>query len=167
MGGNDLDAAKRPPGVPTFHSAQDINALVRDFTKWDDQPVSLQHFAQSFVRTYKMAMTPPARAGDDRRSTPACRRSRCAITARSFTIPRYVPSSPPQGDTNAVREAARLLANAERPVIVVDQDRAHGRTASNCSSNLPKPCRRRWSTRGGRMNFPKTHYLSRMRAAAR
>src|SRR5262245_21966532 len=59
VGGNDADAAKRPPGVPTFHSAQDINALVRDFTKWDDTPVSLQHFAQSFVRAYKIAMTPP------------------------------------------------------------------------------------------------------------
>jgi thiamine pyrophosphate-dependent acetolactate synthase large subunit-like protein len=59
VGGNDLDAAHRPPGVPTVHSAQDINAMVRDFTKWDDQPVSAQHFAQSFVRAYKMAMTPP------------------------------------------------------------------------------------------------------------
>ena len=48
-----------PPGVPTFHSAQDINAIVRDYTKWDDKPVSLQHFAQSFVRAYKIAMTPP------------------------------------------------------------------------------------------------------------
>ena len=59
VGGNDLDAAHRPPGVPTVHAAQDINALVRDFTKWDDQPVSAQHFAQSFVRMYKIAMTPP------------------------------------------------------------------------------------------------------------
>ena len=59
IGGNDLDAAKRPPGVPTVHSAQDINALVRDFTKWDDTPVSLQHFAQSMVRAYKISMTPP------------------------------------------------------------------------------------------------------------
>src|SRR5260370_35836744 len=59
MGGNDLDASKRPPGVPTTHSAQDINAIVRDFTKWDDTPVSLQHFAQSFVRAAKFAMTPP------------------------------------------------------------------------------------------------------------
>jgi hypothetical protein len=32
-------------GVPTFHSAQDINAIVRDYTKWDDTPVGLQHFA--------------------------------------------------------------------------------------------------------------------------
>src|SRR5215467_9272888 len=34
VGGTDLDAARRPPGVPTTHSGQDINALVRDFTKW-------------------------------------------------------------------------------------------------------------------------------------
>src|SRR5438046_3082766 len=47
VGGNDLDAAKRAPGVPTYHSAQDINAIVRDFTTWDDNTVSLQHFAQS------------------------------------------------------------------------------------------------------------------------
>src|SRR4029077_15048229 len=59
IGGTDIDAAHRAPGVPTFHSAQDINALVRDFTKWDDQPVSLQHFAQSMVRAYKIAMAPP------------------------------------------------------------------------------------------------------------
>src|SRR5215469_5561403 len=59
MGGTDLDAANRPPGVPTIHSGQDINALVRDFTKWDDTPVSLPHFAQSMVRAYKYAMTPP------------------------------------------------------------------------------------------------------------
>ena len=59
IGGNDMDAASRPPGVPTVHSAQDINGIVRDYTKWDDTPVSLQHFSQSFVRAYKIAMTPP------------------------------------------------------------------------------------------------------------
>ena len=46
IGGNDLDAAHAPPGVPTIHSAQDTNAMVRDYTKWDDTPVSLQHFAR-------------------------------------------------------------------------------------------------------------------------
>jgi len=34
VGGNDLDAARRAPGVPTYHSGQDINAMVRDITKW-------------------------------------------------------------------------------------------------------------------------------------
>ncbi len=106
IGGNDLDAAKRPPGVPTFHSAQDINALVRDFTKWDDTPVSLQHFAQSFVRAYKIAMTPPLRAGGDlaRRRTAA---GADHSNGERLYIPRYVPTSPPQGDSGAVREAAQ------------------------------------------------------------
>src|SRR6202023_604613 len=39
----------------------------------------------------------------------------------TFYIPKYVPTAPPQGDTGAVKEAARLLATAERPVIVVDR----------------------------------------------
>jgi len=30
-------------------------------------------------------------------------------------IPRYVPTSPPQGDSGAVKEAARLLANRAEP----------------------------------------------------
>ena len=38
---------------------QDPGSLIRDFTKWDDNPQSLQHFAESTVRAYKIAMTPP------------------------------------------------------------------------------------------------------------
>ena len=95
---------------------------MRDFTKWDDTPVSLQHFAQSFVRAYKISMTPPYGPVDDRRSTPACSRSRSRQhNGEKLYIPKYTPTSPPQGDTGAVKEAARLLANAERPVIVVDR----------------------------------------------
>src|SRR5690242_19854135 len=116
MGGNDMDAAHRPPGVPTFHAAQDINALVRDFTKWDDTPVSLQHFAQSFVRAYKIAMTPPY--GPVMISLDAGLQQEPVKThgGEKLYIPRYVPSSPPAGDSGAVKEAARLLAGADNPV---------------------------------------------------
>ena len=31
----------RRPGVEWMHSVQDAAAMVRDFTKWDDTPVSL------------------------------------------------------------------------------------------------------------------------------
>src|SRR5580692_7053499 len=41
--GNNLDATKRDS----------------DYVKWDDTPISLQHFAESAVRAYKVAMTPP------------------------------------------------------------------------------------------------------------
>ena len=48
--GNFLDAAKRRPGVEWYHCVQDPAALLRDFIKWDDQPLSLQHFAESVMR---------------------------------------------------------------------------------------------------------------------
>ena len=59
MIGNTLDANERRPGVEWYHSAQDAAAMVREYTKWDDTPVSLTHFADSAVRAYKIAMTPP------------------------------------------------------------------------------------------------------------
>ncbi len=156
IGGNDLDASKRPPGVPTFHSAQDIGALVRDFTKWDDQPISLPHFAQSFVRAYKLAMTPPhepvliALNSELQEET---------IPDRSkLSISRYVPTAPPQGDGNAVREAARVLANAERPVIVADKC---ARTAKGMTMliELAEALQAPVVDQKGRMNFPNTHHL--------
>ncbi len=156
MGGTDLDASKRPPGVPTIHSAQDINALVRDFTKWDDQPVSLQHFAQSFVRAYKIAMTPPYEPVMI--ALDAEIQEQTIHDRESLTIPRYVPTAPPQGDANAVREAARLLANAERPVIVVDRA---ARTANGVKLlvELAEALQAPVVDRKGRMNFPNTHHL--------
>ena len=156
MGGTDLDASKRPPGVPTFHSAQDINALVRDFTKWDDQPVSLQHFAQSFVRAYKLAMTPPHEPVMIALDTGL--QEETVHDRGKLTIPRYVPTAPPQGDMNAVREAARLLASAERPVIVADKC---ARTANGVKLlvELAEALQAPVVDQKGRMNFPNTHHL--------
>ena len=159
VGGNDLDAAHRPPGVPTFHSAQDINALVRDFTKWDDTPVSLQHYAQSFVRAYKIAMTPPY--GPVAISLDAgLQQEPIKNNGEKLYTPRYVASSPPQGDSGAVKEAARLLANAERPVIVVDRA-ARTENGIRLLVQLAELLQAPVVDQGGRMNFPKTHYLSR------
>src|SRR3954471_8595153 len=161
VGGNDLDAAHRPPGVPTVHSAQDINALVRDFTKWDDTPVSLQHFAQSMVRAYKISMTPPygpvmisLDAGLQQETVKSHGGS-----GEKLYIPKYTPTSAPQGDSNAVREAAKLLANAERPVIVVDRA-ARTENGVRLLVQLAEALQARVVDMGGRMNFPKTHHLS-------
>jgi thiamine pyrophosphate-dependent acetolactate synthase large subunit-like protein len=159
LGGTDLDAAHRPPGVPTTHSAVDINSIVRDFTKWDDQPVSLQHFAQSFVRAYRFAMTPPyepvALALDA-----GLQEHPIHENGEKLYIPKYVASSPPQGETGAVREAARLLANAERPVIVADRC---ARTANGMKLlvELAELLQASVVDQGGRNNFPNTHHLHR------
>ena len=114
--GNTLDATRRRPGVEWNHSAQDAAAMVRDYTKWDDTPVSLQHFAESAVRAYKISMTLP--------------RSPVVVVADAalqedpipkdavLRIPKLTLTTPPQGDSGSVAEAARLLVAAENPVIV-------------------------------------------------
>ena len=159
VGGNDLDAAYRPPGVPTFHSAQDINAMVRDYTKWDDTPVSLQHFSQSFVRAYKIAMTPPygpvaISLDANLQMAPVHMHE-----GKMPTIPRLVMTSPPQGDSGAVQEAAKLLLQADQPIIVADRA---ARTPAGIALlvELAELLLARVIDQGGRMNFPKTHYLS-------
>jgi acetolactate synthase-1/2/3 large subunit len=158
MGGNDLDASKRPPGVPTTHSAQDINALVRDFTKWDDTPVSLQHFAQSFVRAAKFAMTPPHEPvmltlDAEVQESPIKESER-----NTLYIPKYMAAAPPQAEVGALREAAKLLVNAQNPVIVVDRV---ARTAAGVKYlvELAELLQVPILDMGGRMNFPNTHHL--------
>jgi acetolactate synthase I/II/III large subunit len=159
VGGNDLDAAHRAPGVPTIHSAQDINAIVRDYTKWDDNPVSLQHFAQSFVRMYKIATTPPygpvMMSLDGGLQTEPIRED-----GEQLYIPKFFASAPPQGDSGAVKEAARLLANAEFPVIVADRmarTPAGVKLLVEMAELLQAPV----VDQGNRMNFPNTHRLAR------
>ncbi|HEY4821833.1 MAG TPA: thiamine pyrophosphate-binding protein, partial [Xanthobacteraceae bacterium] len=158
IGGNDLDAAYRAPGVPTYHSAQDINAIVRDYTKWDDTPVGLQHFAQSFVRAYKISMTPPY--GPVAISLDAGLQQEPIVgNGEKLYIPRYVPTSPPQGDSGAVKEAARLLSAAQNPVIVADRA-ARTPNGMKLLVQLAETLQARVIDQGGRMNFPRTHYLS-------
>jgi thiamine pyrophosphate-dependent acetolactate synthase large subunit-like protein len=159
MGGTDLDAANRPPGVPTTHSGQDINALVRDFTKWDDTPVSLAHFAQSFVRAYKFAMTPPHEPvmlalDAELQEMPIQERER-----NRLVIPKYAASSPPQADVAALRETAKLLVNAANPVIVADRV---ARTPAGMKHlvELAELLQAPVVNMRGRMNFPNSHYLS-------
>lgn len=114
--GNSLDATQRRPGVEWYHSAQDAAAMVRDYTKWDDTPMSLQHFAESAVRAYKISVTLPMSpvvlvADGGLQEDPIPKDA-------ALRIPKLTLASPPQGDSGSVAEAARLLVAAENPVIV-------------------------------------------------
>jgi thiamine pyrophosphate-dependent acetolactate synthase large subunit-like protein len=116
MIGNTLDAAQRRPGVEWYHSAQDAAAMVRDYTKWDDMPISLPHFAESTVRAYRIAMTPPMEPvalvlDSDLQERPIAKDA-------AFSIPKLTLDGPLQGDSGSVAEAARLLVAAENPVVI-------------------------------------------------
>ena len=155
--GNTIDAATRRPGVEWAHSVQDAAVLVRDFTKWDDMPASLQHFAESAVRAYKIATTPPTMpvllvADADLQETPV----RSGATPH---IPKITLASPPQGDSGAVAEAARLLVTAENPVIIADRcarTPAGTKLLVELAETLQAPVINQY----GRMNFPSAHRLN-------
>src|SRR5919204_279980 len=74
-------------------------------------------------------------------------------------IPRYVPTSPPAGDSGAVKEAAKLLADAQNPVIVADR-MARTPNGVKLLVQLAETLQARVVDNGSRMNFPRTHYLS-------
>src|ERR1700686_2971960 len=116
IAGNIIDATKRMPPVEWAHSVQYAAAMVRDYVKWDDLPLPLPHFAESAVRAYKIAMTPPTLpvlviADAELQENPI-------PDGAALHIPNLVLASPPQGDSGAVAEAARLLVGAENPVLI-------------------------------------------------
>ena len=116
--GDHADGAERASGVQSLHSALDMGALVRDYVKWDDQPYSLGHFAESSVRAYNIARTPPMAPV---LITMAAELQLHPNTQPGLRIPKLSRTSPPQGDSAAVAEAARMLVNAERPMIMTER----------------------------------------------
>jgi acetolactate synthase-1/2/3 large subunit len=154
--GNTLDANTRRPGVEWAHSVQDAAVMVRDFTKWDDTPASLQHFAESAVRAYKIATTPPTMpvllvADGDLQETPmpAGERPR---------IPKITLAGPPQGDSGGVAEAAKLLVAAENPVLIADRC-ARTPAGMKLFTELAETLQAAVVNQNGRMNFPSRHPL--------
>jgi acetolactate synthase I/II/III large subunit len=156
--GNINDPKWRRGDVEWGHSVQDAAAMVRDYTKWDDAPVSLSHFAESSVRAYKIAMTPPYEpvvivADQTLQEEPMSEEDR-----RTARIPKLTLSTPPAGDSGAVAEAAKLLVEADNPMIVA------GRAARTPNGvkllvELAELLQAPVQDRHFRMNFPNRHSL--------
>ena len=153
--GNTQNATERNDPITWVHSAQDPAAIIRDMTKWDDNPLSVAHFAESAVRAYKIATTPPmgpvAVVVDEHWHV-----SRVPADLR---IPRLSMPTPPQGDSGAVAEAAKLLVAAERPMIVTGRA-ARTPIGLKLMVELAETLQAGVVDRRGRMNFPTRHPLS-------
>jgi acetolactate synthase-1/2/3 large subunit len=154
--GNYADANERRPGTDwAGHSVTDPGALVRDFVKWDDAPVSLQHFAESAVRAYKMAMTEPRGpvlivADATLQENPVSDRSK-------LHIPKLTLTSPPVADQGAVAEVAKLLVAAENPIILggeVARDEEGMKLLVELAETLQAP------VQGAGRSMPNRHPLS-------
>ena len=156
--GNNLDATKRDSAYGEWpHSVQDAAAMVRDYVKWDDLPISLQHFAESAVRAYKVAMTPPM--GPVLLVADSELQERPIPESENLHIPKLALAAPPQGDSGSVLEAARLLSQAENPVIVVDRA-ARTQACIEKLVELAETLQAPVVDMAGRMNFPTRHPLN-------
>src|SRR3954464_5407104 len=155
--GNIMDVQLRRPGIEWNHSAQDPAAVARDFLKWDDNPASLQHFAESSVRAYKIAMTPP--------TLPVLLVADGALqedpipAGMELRIPKLPQVSVPQGESGAVAETARLLATAENPVLIADRY-ARSEKGAKLLVELAETLQCPVVDTSGRLNLPTRHHLN-------
>lgn len=112
-----VDAAERRPWIDWLHTTQDQGALIRPFTKWDDQPGSAAALPESMARGWKLTNTSPSApvyinldagwqeaplTGDIAWPDPA----------------RHAPTAPPRPDRDLIARAAAALARAKSPVIL-------------------------------------------------
>jgi acetolactate synthase-1/2/3 large subunit len=129
---------------------------VRDFTKWDDSPVTLTAFAESAARAYKISMTPPMMpvllvADGELQENPV-------RDGYDPHVAKLTLASPPQGDEEAVAELARLLVAAENPVFIAGRA---VRTPEGMARlvELAEALQAPVVDQSGRLNFPTRHPL--------
>ena len=148
------------------HSSQDDAAMVRDFVKWDDRPGRSQHFAESAVRAYKIATTPPM--------APVL--LSVDTTMQEGPIPEgaklSIPKLPHGGHAaRRIRRGRRSGEAAGRtrriPVIVAGSLRAHAAGDRSAGRARRAAAMRRSIDLASRMNFPSRHPLNQTNRGAR
>jgi thiamine pyrophosphate-dependent acetolactate synthase large subunit-like protein len=156
--GNILDGTWRRGDVEWTHSVQDAASMVRDYTKWDDSPVSLAQFSESAIRAYKVAVTPPQGtvilvADGVLQEEPVSAEDRVRLR-----VPKLAKTSPPAADAAAVADVAKMLVAAENPVIVAGRS---ARTAEGLKLlvEFAELIQAPVQDRRMRMNFPTRHPL--------
>jgi thiamine pyrophosphate-dependent acetolactate synthase large subunit-like protein len=111
-------AEQRRPWVDWVHTAKDQGALLRQFTKWDDQPTSLPSVVESFLRANQIARTAPKGPvyvclEADLQETP--------VETADLVLPdldRYQPGPSPHPSAATLADIAERLIKAKRPIIL-------------------------------------------------
>lgn len=157
LAGNSLDAANRRPWIEWLHAQTDLATLVRDFTKWDDTPISIQAYAESFMRAYELMLTPPYEpvllvVDSDLQEEPIHDRA-------ALRVPKRSPVAPPAGDQAAIDQVASLLINANAPLIIADRV-ARTPRGLTLMTELAELVMAPVVDKFGRLNMPTDHFLN-------
>ena len=112
-----VDATKRRPWIDWIHTARDQGALVRGYTKWDDQPASPVAAREAVLRAGWIANTAP-RGPTYINLDAEMQESKLAEPVALIDAKRYMPEVASAPSVEAIRQAAELLRNAKLPVML-------------------------------------------------
>src|SRR5438132_2035716 len=114
-----MNEAKRRPRIDWIHTANVQGNAVRDYTKWDDQPSSVDGIPASFARGYRVAMTEPQGpvylCYDAQLQEDPLERDVPLPSPHASRVPTRMA-----GDPRALDQLAEMLVKAERPVILAE-----------------------------------------------
>src|SRR5262249_33843831 len=111
------DAAKRRPWIDWLHTASDQGALVRDYTKWDNQPASVPAAYEALMRAAQIAETAP-RGPTYVNLDAALQEAKVGPLPPLPDVKRFKAPGSVVPDTHLIVEASRLLSTSKNPVIL-------------------------------------------------
>ena len=120
-----VDAAKRRPWIDWIHTARDQGALVRGYTKWDDQPASPGAAREAVLRANWIANTAP-RGPTYVNLDAGMQEEKLAEPVAPVDAARLMPPMTFAPDAARIAQAVALLGEAKQPLIL----------AGRCSRSL-------------------------------
>jgi thiamine pyrophosphate-dependent acetolactate synthase large subunit-like protein len=112
-----MDAARRRPWIEWIHTCADQASLVRDFTKWDNQPASVPAAVEALLRARQIALTAP-RGPVYVNLDVALQEDRIPAMPPMPDFDRFAAPQDVHPSPDLVKQAAALLSNAKRPVML-------------------------------------------------
>ena len=113
-----IDASERRPWIEWIHTARDQGALVRDYTKWDDQPASPAAAREAILRAGWIAQTAPKGPVYINLDV-GLQEAPLAAPLPPIDVRRYMPAVAASASAEQIEAVAALLARAERPLMLV------------------------------------------------
>ena len=112
-----VDAVKRRPWIDWIHTSRDQGALVRGYTKWDDQPASPVAAREAVLRANWIANTAP-RGPTYVNLDAEVQEMKLPDEVAPIDGKRYMPEIESAPSAAAIAKAVELLRNAKTPVIL-------------------------------------------------
>jgi thiamine pyrophosphate-dependent acetolactate synthase large subunit-like protein len=113
-----VDAHRRRPWIDWIHTSKDQASIIRDYTKWDDQPASPQAAVESVLRANQIARSVPY--GPVYICLDAGLQE--APLAEGVAIPdaaRFAPPPPPAAPRESVLKVLEAIDKAKFPLVLM------------------------------------------------